>query len=607
MRLRAVVAGSGPVPAEAGAAEPSPGLHVWGSDFLHWDGPRGYALDGASVLGDVAVTRPEEAAACLGGRASTTRRIAETWGERARNPSCLVVVDRDEGLALFLPDPLGGCLVWRLAAGPFDLVSSDLVSLVEVAAVLGHAPRKSVDFQLERMVLGNGGLTPASYDGVERAEMFGYWTLSSTGVVAGRYSSVVDAVDEEKGYGEALASVRQEVIDAVTAIARLPASHRVAHLTGGFDSRLVLGAILETGTQKDFQFFCSGPEGTHDRAVADGLTARFGLQRTDSAGLSPTPLGALHGRLTAPIFHSGGLTASGPVGGERPQGVVAVGGGYGEVLRSWYSVRWPEAPADPADPLELLARLTGATPEGGGLLTAGAYEGIGRRLAGHWKAASAAGHPRDFIGDALYSQIRNRYHIGQNSVLWSRTGARFDPLYSVAGFAAARQLPLEARSANVLGFDLMRGLAGDLAGYPFDKDRINEAYLRQRRAPRPRSFPEPARIGPVSRFVAEHGPVGDLPAGLDDLAVAAPALGPDARRELVERANTLGVNYWQLTSLDGAHASLRTALERLDAERYAGSLNLEYVRHLANYKARTRQEVRGVYSALTLIAWLGLD
>ncbi|MGJ9402584.1 hypothetical protein [Arthrobacter sp. KK5.5] len=607
MRLRAPVAVAGPVPSGSGAEKVADRLHLFGADSFVWREGRGYALDGVGIVGDKAITTASDAAATLPGPATTLTSLADRWGATAKNPCCLLVADREVGRVLLLPDPLGGSLAWRLDAPPYDLVSSDIVSLVSVARTLGVAPGKSVDFQLERMVLGNGGLTPSSYDGVERLGLFGYWTVGAKGAEAREYAAGANARDSDLSYGDALAAVRKDITESVAALAGLSAEHRVAHLTGGFDSRLVLGAILETGTRHAFSFFCSGPEGTHDRAVADGLTGAFGLRRTSGAGLSPTPLTAIHEQLTAPMYYSGGLTSSGPVGGELPQRVVALGGGYGEVLRSWYSVRWPDAPRISTEPLLLLSKLTGQQPTADGLLNQAAYMGVGSRLQDEWNTLGAEGYPEDFIGDAMYSQVRNRYHIGQNAVLWSRIGARFDPLYSVAGFAAARSLPLESRSANVLGMDLMRGFEGGLAGYPFDKNRFSTAYLRQRRSPAPRQFPDPSRIGKVSAYRPPHGPVDGLPTRLAELAVEAPELTPAARQDLVGRANSLGVNFWQLSCLPGAQSALRTAASTVDLEPLASVLDLAYLRHLGAYKARTRQEVRGVYSALTLLTWLGID
>lgn len=570
-------------------------------------GTRHFILDGAAICGGRVVTRKSELATVIPDQVLTSGlgALANWWAEHVSNPSCLFVLDEATHEAVCLPDPLGGSLVFRYSAGGTDFISSDIVSLVRAAELAGCAPQKSVDFQLERLILGNGGLTPTSYAGVERLDLFEYWEASAEATQPREYDLAGRVRSEKLSYVDALNRIRAEILESVAAISTAPSDFRVAHLTGGFDSRLVLAAMVDADCTDRFNFFCSGPPGTNDRNVADGLSGIFGLQRTQSGGLSPTPTPHVHERLLAPVFHSGGMTSTGPTGRELETTVVAAGGGYGEILRTFYSSRFKDLEHRDFSGADLMKHMVPPLEGRETIHTPGARERIGNQLEAEWRKLSARGAPDDFIGDAMYSQIRNRYHIGQNSMLWSRIGSRLDPLYSVTAYQLARALPLETREANVIGFDLMDSFAGDLKSYPFDKNRFSATYASMRRLPPERplaSEPDPRK---PRTFSAPHRDIDLLPERLSDLHVDEPQASPSQREEFVKVANSIGVNYWQVSTLPAAQAALRTALEAVDVSPFDDSLNVGYLRRLSQAKLSRRQEVRDVYSAFGLLAWLG--
>lgn len=569
-------------------------------------GSRTFALDGAAICGEQVLISSSDVAAAIPGSVASgdATSLANWWSTNIANPSCLFMIDEHTREALCLPDPLGGSLVFHYSAGGTEFISSDIVSLVRAANAAGSFPSKSVDYQLERLVLGNGGLTPASYDGVDRLDLFAYWEVDPTRARNREYALAEEMRSLEVSYVRGLERVRTRVLESVVAVSKMPSEFRVAHLTGGFDSRLVLAAMVEAGCTDRFSFFCSGPEGTTDRQIADGLAGAFNLQRTLNGGLTAAPTAGVHERLLAPLFYSGGMTSTGPTGRELPSSVVAAGGGYGEVLRTFYGPRFRNLDDSGFTGLDLMNSMVPHVADRKKIYTSAAEESIGTRLHQEWTKLSTGGEPTDFIGDAMYSQVRNRYHIGQNSVLWSRIGSRLDPLYSVEAYQLARSIPLEAREANVIGFDLMDTFSPGLKAYPFDRNRFSPAYASMRRVPSPKPWGDGADLPKPTRFQAPFGEGDVLPPHLESLKVSEPTVSSEQRQEFVAIANRLGVNYWQVSTLTAAQKALRTALEKNHGNQFEDALDGEYLKRLATTKLTRRQEIRDVYAAFGLLAWL---
>lgn len=581
-----------------------PELALYGGRPISSGQGRSFAIDGAAILGRNVVTRhhgEEVIQAKLA--ASNFADIAAWWGANARNPSVLYVIDEDTSRALVLPDPLGGALVYSFVDGGLTVHSSDMNSLLVVLAEAGYIPRKSRQFQVERVLLGNGGVTQTSYESVHTLEPFEYAQLGPEGHerLPLRSPNLTDA-----SYPELINHLRQEILDAVVGLAALPAEQRIAHLTGGFDSRLVLGAILEAGLADKFSFFCSGPTGTTDRKIADGLTEAYSLQRTGSAGLAPAKTSNLTERLLAPMFNSGGITSSGPTGRENPTAVVSLGGGYGEVLRTFYGSRVASHDATRITGQQLLACIAPNAVNGSSFFVQERVDELQSNLHSRWTALCGTfSDVPDFVGDALYTYTRNRYHIGQNSMLWSRVGARFDPLYSYQGFLAAQSVPQSARSANIIGYDLITSMDARLAQFSFDKPRFATAeFLQSRRPPAEISLPEWRKETYVQATPPTFNEKPVIPESLEEMIVPDFVATGAERQGYISAANRIGVNYWQVASLSGAQSALKRMLRHDTIADLSDTIDLDYVNGLTTKGLTKRQEIRDVYGLISLVGWL---
>lgn len=554
-------------------------------------GSRHACVDGVPIVRD-RVLGPAGALDELAGLGSLDA-AAEHWGERAKNPSALYLAEDGRGVAV-LPDPLGGAVVfvWRSATATY--VSSSIPALVAAAEAYGDRPRKSLEYQLERSLVGNGGLLPASYEGVEALPIATWASVTEAGVEARRYASFEGDLDDAGSYFDLLTQARADIVESVTAIADLGVDTHISHLTGGFDSRLTFAAIRAAGLSDRFDFFTSGPVGTPDRDISDLLSGHYGITRTNDAGLASYPASGVREMFLRPMANSGGITSAGPTGHETRSEVAAVGGGYGGLLRSTHSRLLPEVfegPLDaPGNGKGLCESLWGPQVlADDGLASQEAIARLRERTAESFAGFRALGAADDQLGDLHYTSVRNRYHFGQSSMLWSRYGYRFDPLYSRAGARLSRMLPLGPRAANVVGFDLLSSFSEELAGLPFDKPRFSGEFARYRRVPAAREYRS-----------------GDFTTHRQKPRYPAPASEPvskEDREKFVAQSKRFGVNYWQVSQMSRTQQGLQDVLASIDSAELAGFLNLDYVRRLARFRPRSRAEIRHLYSVYSMLLW----
>ena len=124
---------------------------------------------------------------------------------------------------------------------------------------------------------GSGGLVESSYEGISVLPQFTYVTMSPSGVSVLDYPVREQFFSPGVDYELSIAVAQEEIAQNVEALAAADHARKVAHLTGGIDSRLVLAAILSTGHSGEFVFFCSGGPEEPDQKVARQL-AKFGIR-----------------------------------------------------------------------------------------------------------------------------------------------------------------------------------------------------------------------------------------------------------------------------------------------------------------------------------------
>jgi hypothetical protein len=488
---------------------------------------------------------------------------------------------------LVLPDPLAGGLVYLHRAPGLTAVSSGLAELVETLGRLGRKPAKSLGFLAETVATTHGGWQhPASYEGIEVLAPFEYLTIDARhGLRRRTYRAAARMTDNSLPYAERLAAAAADIRANVAALATCRHDPKVLHLTAGFDSRLVLAAILEGGFADRVRFTCTGRSDTADKRISAALAAEFGLTMTEGQG---APL-AEHPRTLADqvlwqMRAAWGMATVGPHRGYRRGHSVIGSGGYGELARSFYSHRCRHL--DPHD----VAGVAGAL-WGGDVLSRGprgllapalverVFAGLGARL----DAAADLGIRPDARWDHLYLTGRNRYFVGEISRQWTPVAARFDPLYSPAAAALALTLPVDERAANLVGFDLMNIFCPTLAQLPFGQDRYTDTYVRLRGEPKRRGW---RADRPPARCVPSY-PVPPQPGDRETF--------PQPTAADHELAGRLRINPAQAASIGPVRAEVR----RLAAE--IGPERLDTIVHRPVFDRFLRTEVgnRARFRALT--------
>lgn len=584
-------------PTEGAAKVLSPELPVSRGERQFW-------LDGSAVIAGTAILSTSELDKVIPLAAThwTLQQISDWWALNAKNPCALYIQDEQQDWVACLPDPLGGAIVFTLTENGTTLVSTSTVRLVEVANSYGIEVSKDPLFQIERLTIGNGGLVNNSYKGITSIEPFEFIKLHA-GQLQVREFSGISSYEDATNF-ELFSQLRSDVLTSVNAIASSNASQVISHLTGGFDSRLVLSSVLNLGINNKVLMFCSGPEGSTDRVIADGLTRQFGLRRSDGAGLTAAPTNNMSERLMGALFSSGGITNTGPLGREIRADVAAMGGGYGEVLRSFYGNR--EITVDGKLDTELvIKRYMPSFASGNSYISKDAQAEMSTRIRKKFSYLNTKYRDVDFIGDAFYTHNRNRYHIGQTSLLWSRVGARFDPLYSVAGFELSKRMTQSSRAANVIGHDLMESLHRDLLSYPFDYDRYNDLLLVQRRRQKPKTFPSAdTRIRMTKAVRPEITENSTFLNVLKSLDVPAPELTSEKRLQLTKEANKLGVNFWQVVYRETGQQLLAKAFEATSGSEIYNYLDSSYVKTLSTSDKLNKKQLRDLYSLGSIISWI---
>lgn len=568
-------------------------------------GSRRFWLDGSVILNGNCIKRTSELDKSLPQIAETwsVEEIADWWSRGARNPGALFIEDTVNSWSACLPDPLGGALAFSLSVQGKSFVSTSIVELVREAEAHGITLEKDPLFQVERLMLGNGGLTPSSYKGVRSLEPFEYFILHGNQVFTKHYN-VRENLHSATLF-DLFTILRSDVQSSVQAIADSNSQQVISHLTGGFDSRLVLSAILNLGLSDRVNIFCSGPEGSTDRVIADGLTREYGLKRVDGAGLTTAPTTNMSERLMGALFASGGLTNTGPFGREIAVPVSAMGGGYGEVLRTFFGNRKITNSLGRLDPSLLVSSYLPIANPKGTYLSPDAIAEISSLLTSKFDYLSHLYQGTDFVGDAFYTHNRNRYHIGQTSLLWSRVGSRFDPLYSVAGFELARRSTQHVRSANLIGHDLLDSLKPDLLSWPFDYDRYSKDLLQLRKRRQTRSWPQAGdKISFAKGLTPECETDSTFLSVLRQLNATEPKLTAAQRKAKVEEANGLGVNFWQVVYKKTGQELLSSAFEQTNGTALQGTVDAAYIHKLSTSSSLNKKQLRDLYSLGGIMAWL---
>lgn len=515
-------------------------------------------------------------------------------GEQMTGSLTVYIWDAQANCITILADPLGASLVFMHTDAHGTAISSSIGNLAALRQRQGRPLRKSLAHALTTLVTGgSGGLIPASYEEVDLLDHFQFVEVDTRGVHVRAYRSRESFHHEALSYEDGLGLVEAEVRANARAVGRAPHKRRIAQLTGGMDSRTVLGALLREGEQGSFAFNCMGDPQSADKVAAHGLAAEFDLTMTEYTGLSPyrTPE-TYNERVLASLRFSEGLQSTPVHRDMRYSQALVLAGGYGELLRSPY--RAHEQPLLSTSD----ARVVGETIWG----PVGFSQDSRRLISGELQEryissirevaleATSIGLAPDAWQDYYYLRRRNRYFVGEISRQWSTFVARFDPLYSMSAGRTMLRQPWEVRKSGVFLFDLLERLHSALPTLPFDTSRHSDLYLKMRGVP----LQKPFRDGISPRY-------NDWARPLAPNHERAFAVHPTP--DQAAHARKLGAPVHQVVLLPTVRAETRAMLAALDPVERRANFNMEAMNLLGNRAERHGWSLRSLFVIHSALLW----
>ncbi|MCV9994105.1 hypothetical protein OIU93_07300 [Paeniglutamicibacter sp. ZC-3] len=522
------------------------------------------------------------------------------FGHHFRGAGIAYVRDQRSNYFYILPDLLGEAILYKYEFDDVVIISGDLLEIERITRLINAPLTKSLDYSLELTIASNGGLNKSTYVEVTSFDIFEYLIVSSRNINVKKYKDSRDFFDSKEEYSSLLEKAADEIRANVAAAANNHDHRHVAHLTGGFDSRLVLAAAQASGVADKFVFYCEGDPVHEDTKIAESAAARVGATMTLDVGtpaaFAPQDFG---GKMLGPLLVSSGMLAIGPHRGHRETSLTLLSGGYGETFRSFYGAR--------IGPVESNQTLTAETfgnkiwspylfsTDGSGLFSANFIDDLSLKLESELDKGRKLGVKEDDLSDFLYLQLRNRYFVGIITSNWNRLVNRFDPLYSPSGVKLAFKLSLQERMDNIVGYDLMHILCPELLDVPFDSKKFGDSVTRER------GYSDPVDYNFVRpKFDKRAKPVVDA---IDTRVLPIPAVTQDD----IAYAKKINARASQIAGRAHVRDVVNRILRRYTSAELATRFNSEELALLRMRPANTRIRIRTLYSLFGALAWLADD
>ncbi|PFL70500.1 hypothetical protein COJ36_02795 [Priestia megaterium] len=514
-------------------------------------------------------------------------------GRDMRGSLCGFISNKSAQESMIIPDPFGSAIVFYYRSRSITVFSTDIDSIVSVLSSVGISLQKSMDYLNEVIGTGNGGFFESSYEEIQALKPFEYVTSTNNSFSINEYSWKQDFFSSDKSYEEQLTLAVEEIKNNIQAVSNYKhVAHKISHLTGGFDSRLVLAGILGTDSGQSYRFFCSGRPNMPDRYTAERLCSEFGLTMTEYNGFNALKAPqTLEERFLWPLDFSSGILAASPHRFYETNSNIVLSGGYGECFRSFFGSRAELEQIHDVDSLmpTLWGKIFFDKDKDNALLSEKFKKRFSQKIKHFFNDCRENGLREDAYLDYMYLVIRNRYYVGVTSHRWSSFGARFDPLYTLNGIKCALSVSQEMRSANVVGIDLMNRLFSDLSTLPFDREIYTETYSKLRGNVTMREFKSERR--PKFALSEMVKPVEGMKA-------------PKALPEHIERAKKLRAPLWQVVELGSVQEKCLEYLSTMETREIDAMFNRKILfRLLRSPNLSSRVHIRKVFSVYSILLW----
>ncbi|MAQ08250.1 MAG: hypothetical protein CMQ11_00190 [Gammaproteobacteria bacterium] len=449
-------------------------------------------FSGAGILGGKYVRNLEDAQRVLAGIRSQEALLDIV--EAGRGSLALHAFDHTTRDYLILNDPLGGGQIYLKASAGRTVISSDLNSLADVCKFRNEPLRKSLHYFMTQ------ALTYTQTHGADTPYLDVALLRRGEGVRVSRSGEVelVSVSPPERlyfsgmSYREGMDAFVQDMLENVAK----PLDHdfdiKVSHLTAGFDSRLVLAAMLKAGVADDFIYYCISSSA--DFEISRSLSGHFELRHTSSNDGNP------RGRGWQRDYHEyvkNSPRATQFVLGEgidfrySPSNNLVFQGGYGELARTFNSFKWDGDLSQISSLAHSLWRWNGFPEESevaSSIWSKDYLDIVIRRLSEDIRRFRELGLPDDYFTNWFYIEKRNRLFIGARTYYSNHYRSQFDPIYSSHLAWLPATIDFYRRRSNFVGVDAMIEMSPLLASLPFDNEKIGPLYRQDRQVPDPTEF-----------------------------------------------------------------------------------------------------------------------
>ena len=379
------------------------------------------------------------------------------------------------GVGRVISDPLSVAMLYRAETDDFVAVATSARLAARIAAGDNREPVRDAEAVAWLTYIGNIVGDRTGFVGTRVLPVGSYVEIDPLHGLQVRYSNPtpwVPAEDLPTGDDELVDRVHRALSESVQSVARLPVEQRLADITGGRDSRLVLSLLIEQGLTDKFEFRTTGDVHTPDSSIGCAIAERFALNhRAVVPGAMDET--AFRRRLRTHVFQTSGMFSAWDFKGSlNVVTTPTVSGMFGELARTKYK-DYPffESASEVRDTFDWWQRLDAI-----GILQPDVRNELRKQLFAELleRVDTGGSAPQDHL-DAFYVRHRLRRWLGTTEELGE--SGRVFPLYSLIGLQGGFAIGAEKRWNEFLVFSIMRNACPDLAKMPLVKFGWPEAIL----------------------------------------------------------------------------------------------------------------------------------
>jgi hypothetical protein len=373
-----------------------------------------------------------------GGRVDLLRRLASDPGSSVgasdtRNHFAVVsLAAADPGRGSISSDPYGLHPVYVGAAEGHTVVSNDSRLVAAAMAELGHPPRRDLTSSAVVGLIGHVCGNRTGYEDVTVLPIGHEIRLDGQGCEIVPRTIHPWTVETAPLDDERIGQIERDLHDFMALLVEQPGPTR-SQLTGGKDSRLVMGIAVAAGFADEIEFVSYGDAGHPDVSLASEIATRNNLSWVREPW--PPSNGFNFPDMTSSCRVTGGQLGMGQVSPNLRDGLT-FNGIMGEAL----TTNFPGWRCH--DTEQVVASMREFADRRGSFLRPEAHQIAEGAIISELEAFEDRGCPPDRVIDAYYLESRIRRWIGCRPTGWN--GFAF-PLYSLLGTEIAFATDRESR------------------------------------------------------------------------------------------------------------------------------------------------------------------